>query len=181
MSRWIVIVSVLFTVALHTLTPVQAASISTLPSGDPDCPHARWYKVASRINDDWPDGYSIILAPEPGMPYALGYNTWQEVYEDAVSLDGMITDVGIWHDSNFGSEAGNHFASYPAGLIPEGLPYSNSKAKWMYFTWSQNALRTSTQVMVRIQGTPDHDGPVMNMSIGINFPADAEFSLYIKK
>lgn len=192
MSRWILIVLILCLVAGLHPAPVTAAEAQTIENcwdGERLRPvPGRWYKVASRIDDDWPDGATIALTPEPGMPQALGYASWQAMYEDAVSLDGRITDIGLWFDRNFGSEATNILVQHPAGLVPEGRPFMGSQERWMYFTWNLNHMGTymhgTNQAMIRIQGVPDFPdgwiGPVMMLEIGTNFGSDVEFSLYVK-
>ena len=167
-------------VVLAAPTSVQADTVNPCPPTTVN--HvARWYKVASRIDDYWPDGYHIILTPEPGMPQALGYATWQALHEDIRSLDGSITDVGLWYDSNFGAETRNNFVSYPAGLVPEGRPFMNSSDYWMYFTHAKHSLSSSTQAYVRFQGVDGHVGPVMRLEIGVHGRGDPEFALYVKK
>lgn len=47
------------------------------------------------------------------MPQVLGFASWQAMYDDIMSLDGMISDVGLWHDSNFGNESGNYLTVTP--------------------------------------------------------------------
>ncbi len=59
---------------LVSAAPVESETVSPCPPTA--VAHvARWHKVASRTDDYWPDGYHIILTPEPGMPQALGYRT----------------------------------------------------------------------------------------------------------
>lgn len=159
-------------IAGDTTTPCPPTTVTHVP---------RWHKVASRTDDYWPDGYHIILTPEPGMPQALGYATWQALYEDIRSLDGSVTDVGLWYDSNFGSEANNNFVSYPAGLVPAGRPHMNSTNRWMYFTHAKHSLSSATQAYVRFQGVDGHVGPVMRLEIGVHGRGDPEFALYVKK
>ena len=168
-------------VVLAAPTSVQADTVSPCPPTTV----ARWHKVASRVNYRWPDSQTLILTPEPGMPQTLGYASWQALYDDITSLDGAITDVGLWHDSNFGSEAGNNFVSFPAGLVPEGRPYLDSPDYWMYFNYSQYLGRKLAYV--RFQGDHVygewHAGPVMQMELGYSDAngMNMEFALYVKK
>ena len=176
----VLLVFLIVMVLLASPTPVKGETVSPCPPTT-ITRVARWYKVASRTDDYWPDGVHIILTPESGMPQALGFESWQALYEDAVSLDGAITDVGLWYDSNFGSEQTNNFVDFPAGLVPEGRPYMNSADRWMYFAYGKHALSSSTQALVRFQGVDGHAGPVLRMEVGVDKPADAEFALYVKK
>ena len=47
----------------------------------------RWYKIASFTDDDWPQE-GLVLQVEPGMPQALGFESWQAMYDDIKSPDG---------------------------------------------------------------------------------------------
>ncbi len=194
MSRWILIALILLTVAGLHPAPVTAAEAQTIENcwdGSRLRPvPGRWYKVAERTNDFWPDGGSypintVALTPVPGMPQALGFDSWQAMYEDIMSLDGMITDVGLWHDSNFGNESGNYFERHPAGLVPEGKPYMNSTDRWLYFTWSRSPYPgqgIGNQALIRVQGVTGftEEGPAFRLQMEMDFAVDNTFALYVK-
>lgn len=141
----------------------------------------KWHKIASRTDVYWPDGYTIIMTPEPGMPQVLGFDSWQAMYDDIKSHDGVISDIGLWHGSKFGSQQSSNFVDYPAnGLTPSGHPFLNRQQEWMYFVWGKHFLGTSTQVLIRLQGDPPHTVPVMRIEGGAEDGKQREFAIYVK-
>ncbi len=186
MSRWIIIAAVLLMIAGLHPTPAIANEEQIPRCWDGAQWRAapgRWYKVASHTGTYWPDSVNIILTPEPGMPQALGFASWDDLHADVLSLDGMISDVGLWYDGNFGGEQGNYLDRHPAGLVPEGQPYRDSRERWLYFVWHRDSLATAEQVYVRFHGTALDLGPttpVLRMEIGLHAPADMELALYVK-
>ncbi|MCY4523095.1 MAG: hypothetical protein OXC13_20270 [Caldilineaceae bacterium] len=186
-SRWILIATVLCVMA--GLFPASAnadAPASTQPiAGGVDCVHARWYKVASHTNDDW-NGFSTNppianpLHPEPGMPQAIGFDSWQAVYADILSPNGRITDIGLWYESTPNNNpTTTYFDDHPAALVPIGQPSAASQNEWMYFTWDMLKQRVvHNKAYVRFQ--PAHDYPVMLLDYGIDSPWDITFALWIK-
>ena len=150
----------------------------------------RWYKVASHTQDDW-NGFSgptnpaipNPLHPEPGMPQALGFENWQALCDDIRSLDGVISDVGLWYERTPNPYVKNpkttYFDVHPAGLVPVGQPSSVSSTEWFYFTWDMLRERVvHNKAYVRCQ--PDPDYPVMLLDYGIDSPWDITFALYVK-
>ena len=185
MSRWILIALILFTVSGMHPAPVTAAESQTIET----CWHegrlrpvpGRWYKVASRIDDDW-TGFGDManqLAPEPGMPQALGFESWQAVYDDIASGTGMITDVGLWYSKiNFGGQFTTSFVQFPASLIPEGKPSIAQHHRWYYFPYGMRDYFGRVDLaMVRFQ---HEGGPIITFDAGMDFPWDVEFALYVK-
>ena len=107
------------------------------------------------------------------------------MYDDIMSLDGMISDVGLWHDSNFGNESDNYLDRHPAGLVPEGRPYMNTSERWLYFTWSRSSVPgkgLDNQALIRIQGVAGftEDGPAFRLEMEQDFAVDRTFALYVK-
>ena len=95
---------------------------------------SKWHKIATRTDDDWPK--LNVLDVEPGMPQALGFESWQAMADDIDSPDGVISEIGLQYKSNAGNEVSNWFESFPAnGLAPGGYPYITcSEEKWLYFS-----------------------------------------------
>lgn len=107
------------------------------------------------------------------------------MYDDIMSLDGMISDMGLWHDSNFGNESGNYLDRHPAGLMSEGRPYMNTSERWLYFTWSRSSVSgkgLDNQALIRIQGVAGftEDGPAFRLEMEQDFAVDRTFALYVK-
>ncbi|MDE0672603.1 MAG: hypothetical protein OXH72_12765 [Caldilineaceae bacterium] len=189
MSRLILIALILLTVAGLHPAPVTATESQTIEN----CWHngrlrpvpGRWYRVASRINDDWL-GFGSMgvtvnqLEPEPGMPQALGFDTWQALSDDIASGTGQITDVGLrFARPGVGSEMSQTFMQFPAGLIPEGRPSSAESLYWYYFRWDFDDYFTHAVniAMVRFQ---HEGGPIITFDAGRDFVWDVEFALYVK-
>ena len=190
MSRWILIFLILLTVAGLHPAPVTATESQTIEScwdGNRLRPvPGRWYRVASRINDDWRGfgsrGVNVNqLEPEPGMPQALGFDTWQAMADDIASGTGMITDVGLrFSQPNVGSEVGQSFVQFPAGLIPDGAPsMAQPNLRWYYFRWAvEESWDYHVNVaMVRFQ---HETGPMLTLDAGRDFVWDTEFAIYVK-
>ena len=187
MSRWILIALILFTVAGLHPAPVVATESQTIENcwdGTRMRPvPGRWYKVASRMNDDWVGrstrGVNINqLTPEPGMPQALGFATWQALADDIASGTGMITDVGLrFSQPGIGGEQSTNFVQFPAGLIPEGQPSMAEDLRWYYFRWEAQELWNTNLAMVRFQ---HETGPMLTFDAGMDFGWETEFALYVK-
>ena len=86
----------------------------------------RWYKVASLTQDDW-FGFGGLhaipnqLVPEPGMPQALGFASWQAMYEDIVAIDGVIAEVGLHYTGTSNNNpTATYMARHPANLLHLG-------------------------------------------------------------
>ena len=148
----------------------------------------KWYKIASHTNDWWPPE-GRVLDVEPGMPQALGFETWQAMVDDIHSPDGVISEIGLHYDSNVGSEVTNWFESFPAnGLAPEGYPYLGGSEKWFYFAYNRTTFYGADRVFVRLQGSqealvrngPAPITPVLRHAIGVDAGTDFTLALYVK-
>ena len=160
-------------VVLAAPTSVQAEAVSPCPPTTA----GRWYKVASLTQDDF-NGLSgphnpVIpnqMIPEPGMPQALGFETWQALYDDIMAVDGEIAEIGLHYIGTANNHpVGAYLARHPAhpGLLPEGQPSSASAPEWIYFAWDvpRNPI-TSNLGYVRFQHDPG--GPLLLFDFGIN-------------
>ena len=188
MSRWILIALILLTVAgLHPVpvTATESQAIENCWDGTRLRPvPGRWYKVASRVEDDWlglgSRGTHVNqLTPEPGMPQALGFASWQALYDDIASPDGVVSDVGLWYaHPGIGGEQSTNFVQFPAGLIPNGAPSSaQPDVRWYYFRYDTMEIGLTNLAYVRFQ---HENGPLLMLERGIDYPWDIEFSLYVK-
>ncbi|MDE0673071.1 MAG: hypothetical protein OXH72_15155 [Caldilineaceae bacterium] len=186
MSRWILIALILLTVAGLHPAPVTATDIPSCWDGERLRPMpGRRYRVASRVEDDWGGSSSMMpmynqLEPVPGMPQALGFDSWEAVYDDLISLDGVISDVGLWFaEPGVGGEFRTNFVQYPAGLIPEGVPVVvQPDVRWMYFRWDSFDFSLTNLAYVRFQHDPG--GPILYLERATDYPWDVEFALYVK-
>lgn len=196
MSRWILIALILITISGWHPAPVTAANIPTCWDGTRWRPAPnKWYKVASRTDDDWFGlssgglGGAVVpnqLTPEPGMPQALGFDSWQALYDDLASPDGMILEIALrYHSPAVGTgRSKTTFTSHPAnGLFPETTITHADSHLWIPFQW--NLLAQLTQVnytpnpaYVRFQHDPN--GPILLLNGGVDFRTDDTFALYVK-
>ena len=146
----------------------------------------RWYKVASLTQDDW-FGFGGLhaipnqLVPEPGMPQALGFASWQAMYEDIVAIDGVIAEVGLHYTGTSNNNpTATYMARHPADsrLLPEGQQVREDPHEWIYFTWDVSYFPASPNIAyVRVQHDPG--GPVMLFDFGINAGWDRTYSLWV--
>lgn len=146
----------------------------------------KWYKVASYTDDWWP---ARVLDVEPGMPQALGFESWQAMADDIDSPDGVISEIGLHYKGNAGSEVSNWFESFPAnGLAPAGYPLMPCKdEKWLYLSRGRTSDYGSNLMHLRLQGTNCVDGsvsgpqtPVLVPHIEFDSAHDITLSVYVK-
>ena len=199
MSRWILIALILFTVAGLHPAPVVATETRTIEhcwDGTRLRPvPGRWYKVAAYTQDDWRGlssgglGGSPVpeqLTPVPGMPQALGFASWQAMYDDMASPNGIITEVGLHYERETVGTGSTKttFTRHPAGeLLPETTITHAQPHLWIPFQW--NLLAQVTQVnyspnpaYVRFQHDPG--GPILLFAMGFNGFTEDTFSLWVR-
>lgn len=184
----VLLVFLIVMVLLASPTPVKGETVSPCPPTT--VTHvARWHKVASYTNDDF-NGFSgphnpaipNQMIPEPGMPQALGFASWQGLYDDIVAVDGEVVEIAMQYEGS----ANNHpttdsFVQYPAhpGILPEGQPSRAEPHEWIYFAWDhiRNPITPNT-AYVRFQHDPG--GPILLFDLGINAGWDRTYSLWVK-
>ena len=174
---------------LASVVPVVGETTAPYPPTTILPAPARWHKVASYTNDDF-NGFSgphnpVIpnqMVPEPGMPQALGFASWQALYDDIVAVDGVIAEIGLQYEGSANNNpAADTFIWYPAhpGILPEGQPSSVDPSEWIYFAWDQlKNPTTPNTAYVRFQHDPG--GPLLLFDLGINAGWDRTYSLWIR-
>ena len=149
----------------------------------------KWYKIGTYTNDDFPPE-GVVLQVEPGMPQALGFETWQAMADDIASPDGVISEIGLQYVEHVDTGKTNWFESFPAnGLAPEGWPYFDSDERWMYLSRDRTRGAGKNVVYLRLQGTQDahhrrREGgptsPVLRPQIGYDGAWDKTYTVYVK-
>ena len=192
MKRFILLATLLLTMAW--MQPATAATdIVTCWDGTRLQPvPGRWYKVASRSDDYWP-GFSsrtpkaATLTPEPGMPQALGFATWQDLYDDINSPDGTISMIMLRAATEGGNGHANNYDTQilPAqGLAPEGIVSLGDRLPWIVFDQlAPPPMDAHPESNMRVGGMylriQHEKGPVLAFGWATDYRLDKTVEVYV--
>ena len=191
MKRFLLFATLLFAVAWLQPATADTSDIPTCRDGTRLYPApGRWYKVASRTDDYWP-GFSsrtpeaVALTPEPGMPQALGFSSWQALYDDISSPEGTISLIML-RASNANNRHAKDVQILPAqGLAPESKVSLAEARTWIVFDElappPRNAHPSSND---RVGGMflyiPHDKGPALAFGWATDYPWDKTIELYVQ-